>query len=169
VAKIASPRSLASAVVYRSSTTSKPAAGRTGTFFSFEGIGWAPDIVVLSKSISGYELPMALLLIRPEYDVWKPGEHNRTFRGNAHAFVTGRTALEKFWDGSEFERKIAAKSALVGQRLLQIAALVPGGRCKGRGTMQGVDVDSETLAAEIRHGASTRGSLSRRAGGTMRS
>jgi diaminobutyrate-2-oxoglutarate transaminase len=123
--------------------------GRTGTFFSFEGIGLAPDLVVLSKSISGYGLPMALLLIRPEYDVWKPGEHNGTFRGNAHAFVTGRTALEKFWDGSEFEREVAAKSALVGQRLLQIAALVPGGRCKGRGMMQGVDVGSQALAAEI--------------------
>jgi diaminobutyrate-2-oxoglutarate transaminase len=123
--------------------------GRTGTFFSFEGIGLAPDLVVLSKSISGYGLPMALLLIRPEYDVWKPGEHNGTFRGNAHAFVTGRTALEKFWDGSKFERKIAAKSALVGQRLLRIAALVPGGRCKGRGMMQGVDVRSQTLAAEV--------------------
>jgi diaminobutyrate-2-oxoglutarate transaminase len=123
--------------------------GRTGTFFSFEGTGLVPDLVVLSKSISGYGLPMALLLIRPQYDVWKPGEHNGTFRGNAHAFVTARTALQKFWHGSEFQREIAAKSALIHQRLLRIAALVPGGRCKGRGMMQGVDVGSQILAADI--------------------
>ena len=123
--------------------------GRTGTFFSFEGTGVLPDLVVLAKSISGYGLPMALVLIRPEYDVWKPGEHNGTFRGNAHAFVTARVALQKFWDGNEFRHEIAAKSALVGHRLSRIADLVPGGRVKGRGMMQGVDVGSHALAAEI--------------------
>src|SRR6185295_20182176 len=34
--------------------------GRTGPFFSFEPAGLAPDIVCLSKSISGYGLPMAI-------------------------------------------------------------------------------------------------------------
>ena len=49
-----------------------------------------PDIVGLSKSISGYGLPLALTLIRPDLDIWKPGEHNGTFRGFNPAFVTGR-------------------------------------------------------------------------------
>lgn len=49
--------------------------GRTGTFFSFEGMGVEPDLVVLSKSISGYGLPMSLLLVRPDRDQWKPAEH----------------------------------------------------------------------------------------------
>lgn len=40
--------------------------GRTGPFFSFEAAGIKPDIVCLSKSISGYGLPMALTLIKPE-------------------------------------------------------------------------------------------------------
>lgn len=62
--------------------------GRTGAFFSFEEAGIVPDIVTVSKSISGYGLPMALTLFRPELDVWKPGEHNGTFRGNNPAFVT---------------------------------------------------------------------------------
>ncbi|MGH3851023.1 MAG: aspartate aminotransferase family protein, partial [Pseudonocardiaceae bacterium] len=61
--------------------------GRTGPFFSFEPAGITPDIVTISKSISGYGLPMALTLIRPELDVWEPGEHNGTFRGNNPAFV----------------------------------------------------------------------------------
>lgn len=53
--------------------------GRTGPFFSFEIAGIQPDIVTISKSISGYGLPMALVLIKPEYDQWGPGEHNGTF------------------------------------------------------------------------------------------
>jgi diaminobutyrate-2-oxoglutarate transaminase len=123
--------------------------GRTGTFFSFEGTGVEPDMVVLSKSISGFGLPMALLLMRPEVDVWEPGEHNGTFRGNAHAFVTAQVALEKFWDGDAFEREIALKSALVTEGLTKVADLLPGARVKGRGLMQGVDVGSGDLAAEI--------------------
>src|SRR3712207_1463064 len=49
--------------------------GRTGAFFSFEEAGITPDIVTVSKSISGYGLPMSLCLFRPELDVWEPGEH----------------------------------------------------------------------------------------------
>jgi diaminobutyrate-2-oxoglutarate transaminase len=49
--------------------------GRTGPFFSFEDAGIVPDIVCLSKAISGYGLPLALTLIRPEVDVWRPGAH----------------------------------------------------------------------------------------------
>ena len=36
--------------------------GRTGTFFSFEPAGIKPDIVTLSKSLSGYGLPLALVV-----------------------------------------------------------------------------------------------------------
>ena len=37
--------------------------GRTNQFFSFEAAGLKPDIVTMSKSISGYGLPFALVLI----------------------------------------------------------------------------------------------------------
>ncbi|CAM5717698.1 Diaminobutyrate--2-oxoglutarate transaminase OS=Streptomyces alboniger OX=132473 GN=ectB PE=3 SV=1 [Streptomyces alboniger] len=66
--------------------------GRTGAFFSFEEAGITPDIVTVSKSISGYGLPMSLCLFKPELDVWEPGEHNGTFRGNNPAFVTAAAA-----------------------------------------------------------------------------
>jgi diaminobutyrate-2-oxoglutarate transaminase len=49
--------------------------GRTGPFFSFERANITPDMVVLSKSISGYGFPMSLLLIKPDLDIWEPGEH----------------------------------------------------------------------------------------------
>lgn len=67
---------------------------RTGTFFSFERAGIKPDMVTLSKSIGGYGFPMSLLLIKEELDIWKPAEHNGTFRGNQVAFVAAKKAIE---------------------------------------------------------------------------
>ena len=123
--------------------------GRTGPFFSFEGMGIKPDLIPLAKSLSGMGLPMAGLLIRPDLDVWKPAEHNGTFRGNNHAFVTARVALEKFWSDDRFQRQTEAKAAFLTERLKEIAALVPGAGLKGRGMMQGIDVGSGDMAADI--------------------
>ena len=123
--------------------------GRTGPFFSFEGMGLQPDLIPLAKSLSGMGLPFAGLLIRPDLDVWKPAEHNGTFRGNNHAFVTARIALEKFWSNDAFQRQTEAKAAFLTQRLQEIAAHVPGASLKGRGMMQGIDVGAGDLAATI--------------------
>ena len=123
--------------------------GRTGTFFSFEDIGFTPDIVTMAKSISGYGLPMALMLVRPEHDVFGPAEHNGTFRGNTHAFVTAKVAVEKFWADDRFQAELADKAQLIHDRLADLAAIVPDGDIKGRGLMQGVDVGSGELAADI--------------------
>ncbi len=70
--------------------------GRTGYFFSFERAGIVPDMVVLSKSISGFGLPMSILLIKGSYDIFKPAEHNGTFRGNQLAFVGSKAGMEFF-------------------------------------------------------------------------
>lgn len=67
---------------------------RTGNFFSFERAGIVPDMVALSKSISGFGLPMSILLIKPELDIFKPAEHNGTFRGSQLAFVGSAAGLE---------------------------------------------------------------------------
>lgn len=88
--------------------------GRTGTFFSFERAGIVPDIVTLSKSISGYGLPMAIVLLKPEHDKWGPGEHNGTFRGNQLAFVGGRKALE-ILESDDVLAQVKAKEALFCQ------------------------------------------------------
>ena len=131
--------------------------GRTGDFFSFDGMGIQPDMVTLAKSLSGFGLPFATLLLRPEIDIWSPAEHNGTFRGNTHAFVTAKVALEKFWADDTFKREIADKAALLEERLARIADMIPGARLKGRGMMRGVDVGSGELAEAIcaeafRHG-----------------
>jgi len=72
--------------------------GRTGPFFSFERAGIVPDVVTVSKSISGLGMPMALTLIKRELDAWKPAEHTGTFRGHQLAFVTATEALSIFED-----------------------------------------------------------------------
>ncbi|WP_071795329.1 diaminobutyrate--2-oxoglutarate transaminase [Natronohydrobacter thiooxidans] len=123
--------------------------GRTGPFFSFEEMGVSPDLIPLAKSLSGMGLPMAALLIRPDLDIWKPAEHNGTFRGNNHAFVTARVALEKFWADDSFQRRVGEKSAFLTRRLREIAALVPGAQLKGRGMMQGIDLGSGDMAASV--------------------
>jgi diaminobutyrate-2-oxoglutarate transaminase len=123
--------------------------GRTGSFFSFEGMGIMPDLIPLAKSFSGMGLPFAVLLVRPQHDIWAPGEHNGTFRGNGHAFVTARVALEKFWADGAFAAQVRAKAAHLTTRLTGIAALVEGATLKGRGMMQGIDVGSGEVAGEI--------------------
>jgi len=123
--------------------------GRTGRFFSFEGLGVLPDLVVLSKSISGYGLPMSLVLIRPEHDRWQPAEHNGTFRGNNHAFVTAAVAIEKFWADDRFSAEVAARGAQVQAALGELATRLPGARVKGRGMFLGLDVRDGALAERL--------------------
>lgn len=125
--------------------------GRTGSFFSFEPAGVKPDIVTLAKSLSGYGLPMALTLIRRDLDIWKPGEHNGTFRGNCHAFVTATSALATFWRDKAFEKDIARKAEIVQKRFDDFAERHSGkiAGVKGRGMMLGVDVKTTAAAAAI--------------------
>ncbi|MAQ44490.1 diaminobutyrate--2-oxoglutarate aminotransferase [Roseovarius sp. 22II1-1F6A] len=123
--------------------------GRTGTFFSFEEMGVTPDIVTMAKSISGFGLPMALTLIKSEHDVFGPAEHNGTFRGNTHAFVTATVALRKFWSDDTFQNEIKEKSELLTRRLTEFAGYFPGHKMKGRGMFQGVDVGSGETAAAV--------------------
>lgn len=123
--------------------------GRAGTYFSFETAKIKPDMITQAKSLSGFGLPFAALLIKPEHDIWKPAEHNGTFRGNTHAFVTARVAMEKFWSDDQFEKAIAGKAVVLTTALNDIAGLVEGASLKGRGLMQGIDVGSGDLAAAI--------------------
>ena len=132
--------------------------GRTGDFFSFEKAGIRPDIVTLAKSLSGMGLPFALTLFRPDLDIWEPGEHNGTFRGNCHAFVTATAALRHFWRDEDFLRDVERRGDLLGKRLSQIASRCNGQAIvKGRGMMQGIDVGSGELATAIVSAAFGRG------------
>lgn len=139
--------------------------GRTGSFFSFEEAGIQPDIICLSKSISGYGLPMALTLIRPQYDIWDAGEHNGTFRGNNPAFVTA-TAVLDFWETGEFESQIAMRSEILRKSLVALANGYPDAfsGVRGRGMIQGLVCSRNDLAKTISHAAFKRGLIHETAG-----
>jgi diaminobutyrate-2-oxoglutarate transaminase len=134
--------------------------GRTGRFFAFEHAGIVPDIVTVSKSISGSGLPMSLVLLRPGVDVWKPGQHTGTFRGNNLAFVSARVALETYWADAAFAEAVVAKGELLRGELERIAAEHPelGFVVRGRGLMMGIACDSDrTLAGRVSKAAFERG------------
>jgi len=132
--------------------------GRTGTFFSFEPAGLSPDIICLSKSLSGYGLPMAITLIKPEHDVWAPGEHNGTFRGHNLAFVTATEAL-RFWESDDFAADVRRKSQLLTDFLAEAAAAFPALKLtpRGRGFLQGVACEEPEVAKRITGAAFERG------------
>lgn len=126
--------------------------GRTGTFFSFEAAGIKPDIITLSKSLSGFGLPMSLVLIKPELDVWKPGQHSGTFRGNNLAFVTAAQALDSYWSDDRFEKETRRKERIVRDWLENLVHSFPeaGFSVRGRGLIQGlVSEDKPELANKI--------------------
>ncbi len=138
--------------------------GRTGPFFSFEPAGIEPDIICLSKSLSGFGLPLAVTLMRPELDVWAPGEHNGTFRGHNPAFVTATAALG-FWADDQLEREVGRKAAWVEQRLGALLERLPvEASLRGRGLIQGIEFADRSLAGEASRAAFERGLIIETAG-----
>ncbi|MCB1019373.1 MAG: diaminobutyrate--2-oxoglutarate transaminase [Bryobacterales bacterium] len=131
--------------------------GRTGTFFSFEKAGIEPDIITMSKSLSGYGLPFSIVLLKPELDHWKPGEHNGTFRGHNLAFVTAAAAIREYWRNDDFANEIQAKGRIVREALEAMAKGREGLSARGRGMMQGLDCSSGELAGRITKQAFEKG------------
>jgi diaminobutyrate-2-oxoglutarate transaminase len=125
--------------------------GRTGAFFSFEEAGIVPDLITLSKSLSGYGLPMSVVLMRPELDQWQPGEHTGTFRGNNLAFVTGAAALDHYWQDEQFAQETQRKGSHLRARLVQMAEQYPDLplTVRGRGMIQALDCQTGELAQAI--------------------
>lgn len=124
--------------------------GRTGDFFSFEEAGIKPDMIALSKSI-GSGLPMAIVLMRPELDQWKPGEHTGTFRGNNLAFVAATHILKHYWCTDDFSQSIKHKGNLMREALEKIVEKYPELEIKlrGRGMVWGLDFNRSGFAEQI--------------------
>ncbi|HAD44389.1 MAG TPA: diaminobutyrate--2-oxoglutarate transaminase, partial [Alcanivorax sp.] len=127
-------------------------------FFSFDNVGIKPDIITLSKSLSGYGLPLAVVLLKPELDQWKPGEHNGTFRGHNLAFATAAKALEHFWSDDTFAKEVQKKGDLITDRFRDIASGYDDHwfYLNGRGMMQGLVCRDGEMAEEITKAAFKR-------------
>ncbi len=129
--------------------------GRSGDFFSFEHYNIIPDIVVLSKSLSGSGLPFSLLLINPDIDVWKPGQHNGTFRGNNLAFVSATAIIKKYWSKyGELEKSISEKTKIIESHLGSLKLVSPHIiDLRGKGMVYGIECDNTNTAERIQREA----------------
>jgi len=126
-------------------------SARTGWFFAFERAGIEPDVVVLSKSIGGYGLPFALVLLKPEIDVWKPGEHTGTFRGCQLSMVAAKAGLEEMLN-KNVEKKVQEQSVIIRKALEEIVQFEPRFEARGIGFMWGLDcskVKKDSVSREI--------------------
>lgn len=140
--------------------------GRTGPFFSFEEMGLEPDIICLSKSLSASGQPLALVLLRPDLDVWDPGEHNGTFRGNNAAFVTAVAAMEHFWTSDTLSEQVTqrADQMRVGLEGLHKRHPTLFTDTRGRGLIQGITCEDPEMAGQISAAAFDLGLLVETAG-----
>ncbi|MCX4269783.1 MAG: diaminobutyrate--2-oxoglutarate transaminase [Lachnospiraceae bacterium] len=135
---------------------------RTGTFFSFERADIIPDMVILSKSIGGAGLPFALTLFKPELDLWTPGEHNGTFRGNQLAIVAAKAGLEYMLE-HQIEAEVQRKSVIIEHYLTEH---IPSDQAsvRGIGMIWGIDVYHGEYSSAITKQCFENGLIIERAG-----
>ena len=123
--------------------------GRTGSFFSFDDLDIDPDIVCLAKGIGGLGTPMAMNLVKPEFDDhWSPGEHTGTFRGQNLSFVAGDVALDYF-DDDALMNKVRQDGETVLKKLQPLAEQHDAINITGKGMIVGLDVGDGDLAKKI--------------------
>lgn len=117
--------------------------GRTGAFWAVEHSGVVPDVMVLSKAIGG-SLPLAVVVYRDALDVWQPGAHAGTFRGNQLAMAAGTATLAYVRENRLAERAATLGGRMLGQLRLLAEEFPCMGDVRGRGLMIGVEmVDPE--------------------------
>ncbi|OBX11434.1 diaminobutyrate--2-oxoglutarate transaminase [Gallibacterium genomosp. 3] len=116
---------------------------RSGEMFAFEHAGIEPDIVVMSKAVGG-SLPLAVLAIRKEFDVWKPAGHTGTFRGNQLAMATGYASL-KIMREQNLAQNAKERGEYLKSALQTLAKEYPCiGHIRGRGLMMGIEIVDPT-------------------------
>ena len=121
--------------------------GRTGNFFSFDHTGIRPDIICLSKSLSGYGFPFSMNLLNPAIDCWEPGEHNGTFRGNNLAFIAGGHTLD-YWKDGQLSQQILSSARLI-EEFFASSATLKDRFVRGTGLIRGFEMDTPEEADKL--------------------
>ncbi|MFT5721699.1 MAG: diaminobutyrate-2-oxoglutarate transaminase [Motiliproteus sp.] len=123
--------------------------GRTGSYFSFDGLGLDPDIICLAKGVGGMGTPLALNLVKPEIDKhWKPGEHTGTFRGQGLSFVAGAEAMSYFED-DKLMNQVLEHGISISKAIAPLAVQFSQIEIRGKGMIYGIDLASGDQAKEI--------------------
>jgi diaminobutyrate-2-oxoglutarate transaminase len=125
--------------------------GRTGPFFSFEGSELDPDIICLSKSLSGLGLPIALNLVRRDLDKWMPGQFTGTFRGNNLAFACAAAVIDRYWRDDALEATTARHGEFIRHALRSLAAedRIAPFTVHGKGLIWGLHFGDCTIADAV--------------------
>ena len=110
-----------------------------GRCFAFQKAGITPDVIVLSKAIGG-GLPLSVVVYSAALDLWQPGAHAGTFRGNQMAMATGSATIRFIQ-----EEQLHLQAAKMGERLMTQLFQMQGdfaviGDVRGRGLMIGVEI-----------------------------
>ncbi len=98
--------------------------GRTGTMFACESADISPDMMVLSKGLTGGYLPLSVTLTTQKiYDAFycnyseqKAFLHSHSYTGNAIACAAANATLDIF-EQDDIINKNRAKSSLIGEKM----------------------------------------------------
>lgn len=116
--------------------------GRTGEMYAFEHADITPDVVTLSKAVGG-GLPLAVVVYDESLDVWEPGAHAGTFRGNQLAMAAGEATIDYVLE-NDLDDHAADVGARLRDRLESTADRFDVvGDVRGRGLMLGVEFVDE--------------------------
>lgn len=131
--------------------------GRTGKWFAFEHAGIVPDVVVASKALGGIGMPIAAIFYDERLDVWEPGAHTGTFRGNQLAFAAGAAAARIIVRDGILDH-VRELGAYALERLAALPERHPFvGEVRGIGLMLGIElVDAETGAFDGQRAATVQ-------------
>ena len=120
--------------------------GRTGRMFATEAAGIVPDLMCLSKGLTGGFLPMGATVVtekvaeafsgsNPDRAFW----HGHSYTGNPLAAAAGVASLEIFRKEPVFER-IGAISSVHAERLPKFAKMEQVGDTRHVGTMGAIEL-----------------------------
>ncbi|WP_018300611.1 diaminobutyrate--2-oxoglutarate transaminase family protein [Fangia hongkongensis] len=113
--------------------------GRTGYLYAFERANITPDVIVLSKAIGG-GLPISVVIYKKKLDLWQPGAHAGTFRGNTLAMAAGLATLKEVRK-PEFLAQVRSVGCYFKSKLIELKSkhkLI--GDVRGEGLMLGMEV-----------------------------
>jgi len=123
--------------------------GRTGKMFACDLANAVPDLMCISKGITGGFLPMGVTLCTDRVEAAFRSEnrmhtfyHGHSYTGNALACAAANANLQIFEDEPVFDR-IATISKIHGERLAQLRLMHQVGNVRQIGTMGAIELVAE--------------------------
>ncbi|UCH47765.1 MAG: adenosylmethionine--8-amino-7-oxononanoate transaminase [Betaproteobacteria bacterium] len=149
--------------------------GRTGTFFAHQGAGITPDLMTLSKGITGGYLPLSVVLCRDHiYEAFYADEltrgflHSHSYTGNALACSAALAVLEIFeQDNVLTANRKRARKILEAAQVFNDHPQVCHLRQTGMITAFDVDIDDPSFSRRYHFAALEQGVLLRPIGNTV--